>query len=76
MRIMWRRDEGEEMLRVFSKYYRRRRVDSEDRPMLNRLYDASYIDFSYSGDVLYAEASAIGRKYKASPIKSLLRRMR
>ncbi len=69
---MWRRDEGDEMLRVFSKYYRRRKVDSEDMPMLNYLYDASFIDYSYKGDVLYAEASPIGKQYKPRLFKKPL----
>lgn len=73
---MCTRDEGEEMLRVFSKYYRRRRVDIEDEWMLDRLYHASYIDYSYTGDVLYAEASAVGRIYKPRLIKSLSGKVR
>mgnify|MGYP001777106223 CR=1 FL=1 len=56
--------EGDEMLRVFDKYYHKKKVDKEDEESLDRLYDASFIDYSYSNDVLYAEASAIGKKYK------------
>ena len=65
--IMCTKDEGEEMLRVFDKYYRRKKVDGDDRKMLDYLYEASFIDYSYSGDILYAEASAIGRQYKPRP---------
>ena len=34
--------------------------------------EASFIDYSYSGDVLYAEASAIGRQYKPRPFTGRL----
>ena len=69
---MCTKDEGEEMLRVFDKYYRRKKVDGDDRKMLDYLYEASFIDYSYSGDVLYAEASAIGRQYKPRPFSGKL----
>lgn len=61
---MCTKDEGDEMLRVFTKYYRKRKVEEGDEAALNSLYGASFIDYSYSGDTLYAEASAIGRQYK------------
>ena len=66
------KDEGDEMLRVFDRYYRRRKVDEGDRRMLDYLYEASFIDYSCSGDVLYAEASAIGRQYKPRPFTGRL----
>lgn len=61
---MCTKSEGDEMFRVFNKYYRRKKVEDGDESTLDRLYDASFIDYSYSDDVLYAEASAIGRQYK------------
>ncbi len=67
---MCTREEGVEMRRVFSKYYRGRAVDPGDRKPLERLYEASLIDLVYEGDVLYAKASPTGRMYK----KHLIRR--
>ena len=61
---MCTKDEGEEMFRVFDKYYHKRKVDPQDEKSLDRLYEASFIDYSYKGDVLYAEASHVGRQYK------------
>lgn len=58
------------MLRVFSKYYRRRRVDELDMVPLDNLYAGSFIDYIYVGDVLYAEASATGRRYKPRYLRS------
>ena len=48
---------GDEMERVFTKYYRRRRVENQGVEMLDDLYDASFVDYVYVGDELFVEAS-------------------
>jgi len=54
--------EGRELSRVFNRYFSKREVDESDREILDNLYVAGYIDYSYSDKKLYAEASdGIGR---------------
>ena len=69
-------DWGEELYCVFDKYYRGRRVDKSDRKTLDYIYQASYIDYSYSDGALFAEASDIGRMFRPHPLRRFMRRVR
>ena len=53
--------EGKEMGRILLRYYYGRRVDDQDRIVLDRLCRAAFIDFYRKDGVLYARASKVGR---------------
>lgn len=54
----------------------RRRVDKSDRKTLDYIYQASYMDYSYSDGALFAEASDIGRMFRPHPLRRFMRRVR
>ena len=60
--------EGKAMLRVFSKFYDGDYVGTdispEERKVLERLYESSYIDIRMIGNREYAVASPLRRQFK------------
>lgn len=56
--------EGKQLDRTMLKYYHDRKVDEEDRPVLDRLVRAAFIEYYYHGDSRYARASKAGRSLR------------
>ena len=57
-------DHGEELRRVFRKYYRDRIVDDEDFAELDTLSSAGYIELFVRDGAAYARAGPIGRLFR------------
>jgi len=53
--------EGERMNRVFLEYYNGKRVDPEDKDMLDRLVIAGHIEYKFKGGEPLAQATVLGR---------------
>ena len=53
--------EGEEMKQIFFKYYNEREISSEDKPVLDKLFKAAFVDYRYRDGKAYAEASPMGK---------------
>lgn len=64
--------EGDEMLRVFSKFYNGAYVDTdispEEKKALESLYESSYIEMRMKDNRVYAVASPLGKQFKKKGI--------
>lgn len=56
--------EGKLMERTMLKYYRGRKIEDEDREMLEKLGRAAYIEYYLHKGSVYARASETGRSLR------------
>ena len=59
--LMCTEAEGRQLDRTLLKYYRGRKVDEENRPVLDKLARAAYVEYYFDGDSRYARASRAAR---------------